>query len=178
MPSWSRKSERRTLVPSTAPRPGDYFVTATPGCIGFLIRFATRSKFNHAGIYLGHGIIMEAAPKRGVRYNRLSAYPKAEWSHRFLTPAERVALVRKAISMKGVKYNMLDIFGQALVCFGFRDPLIRERLTSPNHEICSQFVVDCYISIGVLLCPGKQSFEVTPGDLADAIESKPVPADW
>ena len=55
------------------PIAGDYFVVKTHGLAGMLIRIGTFSEWNHAGIYIGDGKIIEARPQ-GVTISDLSKY--------------------------------------------------------------------------------------------------------
>lgn len=88
--------------------PGDYFVTATGGFIGWLIRIATHSPVNHAGIYMGGGLTIEAKPE-GVVHGRMADYPKAVHSTVELTQYQRDKIMGFAGLCLGRKYNFLDI---------------------------------------------------------------------
>ena len=55
------------------PKPGDYAVVKTNGIIGRLIRIGTTSRWNHAFIYLGNDLIVEARPT-GVTFGKASQY--------------------------------------------------------------------------------------------------------
>lgn len=69
-------------------RPGDYFVTRTGGWFGWCIRKLTFSPVNHAGIYMGGGLTIEAKPK-GVTHGMITDYPNAIGSTIELTQYQR-----------------------------------------------------------------------------------------
>lgn len=139
---------------SEQPLPGDYFVTATAGRLidriaAWLIRFGTNSAVNHAGLYVGDGVIVEAVGK--VRYNEITAYPDAIWStgrlpaHLTLTAAQRQLIVNKAHDLIGAKYSWLDIIAIGLAqkrlgrVVNSRTWWAR-RVSADGHYICSQAV--------------------------------------
>lgn len=161
-----------------APQPGDFCVVRTSGIVAWLIRFFTRSKWNHAAILVAPGVIMEARPWAGVSTGEVREYSQVLWSHVVMPPEARKAVVQKAIRLKGTKYNFLDIIGQLVVCCGIHAEWIRRRLTDDTNTICSQYVVECYWAANLTLVPGKASWEVTPGDLADVINGIEVPRYW
>lgn len=128
-------------------KPGDYFVTKTGGFFGWCIRRLTMSPVNHAGIYLGSNLTIEAKPQ-GVVYGKLSDYPKAVASELLdhATDTERFRIVFAAKRCLGCKYNFLDIFVQGLVrLFGWHAPKWALRRVSDNkHLQCAQLVDYCY----------------------------------
>ena len=73
------------------PNLGDYFVVHTTGPAARAIQLGNWSTWNHAGIYIGDGQIIEARPS-GVSISPLSKYDnhKIIWSNESsLTQAER-----------------------------------------------------------------------------------------
>lgn len=156
------------------PRPGDFFVVRTGGGMGHLIRMATESHVNHAGLLLDDGTVVEAEP-HGARIVPAGWYLNhAHWSTGKVpvTDAERVALVAQGRSMVGRGYGFADIVVLALVrVFGWHAPQwVRTYLQRSDRLICSQLVDYAYDKAGVhLFTDGRVPAEVTPGDLLDLI---------
>lgn len=154
------------------PQVGDYFVTATGGWVAKVIRMATCSKVNHAGIYIGAGQIVEAQPGGAKRRNAI-AYPHAIWSKRPLTSSERAEIGLAAVALVGTPYGFLDIVALAYAkVLGRACPkFIRRRVERSDRLICSQLVDVCYQHAGIqLFADGRPNEDVTPGDLYDLIQ--------
>jgi hypothetical protein len=153
------------------PQPGDFFVTATGGWVGRVIRLCTHSTVNHAGIYIGGGMTVEGQPK-GAGVGCTSDYPNAIWSHMELTVIQRGRLVDAARKVEGTPYNFLDIAAQLLVrVFRWHAPkFVLNRLSRPDRLQCAQLVDWCYHLAGVELFPdGRPTGLVAPSDLLDQI---------
>ena len=58
------------------PKPGDFGVVKTNGLAARLIQLGTASRWNHAFIYIGGGVIAEARPKEGLVLKSVSQYKK------------------------------------------------------------------------------------------------------
>lgn len=154
------------------PQIGDYLVTATGGWFGKAIRRVTRSPVNHAAVYVGDGMIVEAQPG-GAKKSPVTEYPNAIWSHMHLSHFQRVGIAIRAENMIGTPYSFLDIFVQALVrIFGWHAPgWAIKRLSSPKRLQCAQLVDYCYQKNDIELFPdGRPNGLVSPGDLLDAIQ--------
>ncbi|HUX70403.1 MAG TPA: hypothetical protein VMV41_07835 [Cellulomonadaceae bacterium] len=163
-------------------RPGDFAVVATRSRIGWLIRLVTRSRYNHAFLYLGNGKIVEAESP-GAVISPLADYDgyPVLWSNLKLTDAERAAIVAKARALVGTPYSWVDDACIALTAiFGVHVPgPVRRRLARPDRMMCSQLVDACYHAAGINLVPSKPlPGDVSPGDLADVIAGRPVPEHW
>lgn len=164
--------------------PGDFAVVATHSRIGWLIRLVTRSHYNHAWVYLGGGLIVEAEGS-GAVVSQLTNYDGCPvlWSNMTLTDTQRATIVATAkdVARRRVPYSWIDdacIAATAL--FGVHVPTwVRHRLASTEHLMCSQLVDVCYQSAGIDLVPSKAlPGDVSPGDLADVIAHRPVPEHW
>lgn len=150
--------------------PGDYFVTATGGVVARLIRWATRSPVNHAGVYIGGGLTVEAQPK-GAKVGKISQYPRAVSSSFPLSHIDRWNIETAAKAFIGTPYNFADIAAQALVrVFGWHAPKwALERLSSTSRLQCAQLVDVAYQKAGIHLFATKVPGLVAPSDLLDLI---------
>jgi uncharacterized protein YycO len=170
----------------TAPQepalPGDFFVTSITGEVGRLISLgewlcgARLGPWDHAGIYLGDGMLVEAEPG-GARVGNIAEYegrPLA-WStgHIPLTDEQRTAIVSAARRSVGVPYSFADyaaIAAHRLHLPG--GPWLRRYVASSKHMICSQTVDAACQAAGVQLYDdGRWNGYVTPADLATLIDA-------
>jgi hypothetical protein len=149
--------------------PGYYGLVRTPGEIPWLIRRATRSRYDHAFITLGDGQIAEAEPGH-VRISPIVKYAAARTlafsTGEQLTDVQRTAVAAKARSLAGAGYNFAAIAEQALADMGWQWRWL-VRFAANDHDLdCSQLVAVSGVAAGVTqwLC-GKQADQVTPGDL-------------
>jgi hypothetical protein len=157
------------------PNPGDFMVVATNGWVARVIRILTRSKWNHAAIFIGDGQIIEADPS-GVQIADLSNYDGLPilWSDLRLPPAQATLVVAAARAQLGLEYGFLDVAAIALSTIG----IITSRLDDPDSRFCSQVVAQTFLVAGPLLCVTKAANRITPGDLANIILGQPIPANW
>lgn len=152
------------------PKRGDYGVVKTTGWIGFLIRLATMSRWNHTFIYLGAGMIVEANP-RGVEVSPASKYPQIAWNrHEDLTPEQRKKIVSHAHLLVGQRYSFSTIALLVLRIIGVKTLATKllEKLAKKDGYICSELVAECYTKAGVNLFK-KEDYLVVPGDLAERL---------
>lgn len=152
------------------PQPGDFFTVRTGGTVAHVIRMATESHVNHAGIYLGGGRVLEAEP-HGAKTGPVDRYlTRAHWSNLPLTDAQRAAIVDQARKLERAPYGYADIAVLALVhVFGWHArKWVRSYLQRSDRLVCSQLVDLAYCRAGVnLFTDGRVPAEVTPGDLYD-----------
>lgn len=156
----------------SAPQPGDFFVVATHGFVAKVIRAATESHVNHAGIFLGGGKVVEAQPHGAVIVSANRYLKSARWSNLPLTDEQRARIVAEAARMQGRKYGFVDIAVLGLVhVVGWHTPQwVRDYLQRSDRLICSQLVDLVYTRAGIhLFNDGRVPAEVTPGDLLDVI---------
>lgn len=161
------------MLPDTV-APGDYFVVSTGGWMAHIIRMATSSKVNHAGIYLGNNKVLEAEPHGAVIRKLNNRYSNAVWSNVKMTASERAACISEAVAMEGTKYSYLTILVLGLVnVFKWNAPnWLIKIMQKPKRMVCSQMVDQVYLNAGVhLFNDGRISGLVTPGDLLDLIEA-------
>ncbi len=140
-----------------------------PNIIGYLIRLATWSRYDHSFVYIGHGVIIESQ-SQGAKMARLGKYrgDAIIWSADKLTLTERKAVTQKALSLRGVPYGFLDIVYLGLATIGFKFKWLLKRVEREDRLICSQLVAVCGNSAGVdaWLCDKPNACLVTPADLA------------
>lgn len=126
------------------PNVGDYFVVHTKSVAGRLIQLGTWSKWNHSGIYLGNGMIVEALIQ-GVALSPISKYDNDPiiWSTGIDSPfteAEAENLRNFALTFVGDPYGLWSIIATGLKCLGISLlPAIR-RAENERQVICSQLV--------------------------------------
>ena len=153
------------------PRLGDYGVVRTGGFFGKLIRLGTISRWNHAFIYVGNGMVVEANPT-DVASSPISKYSHIAWNkHEELTDEQRRFIVGFAIKAIGKPYNFLIILSIALRILGlkmFANNRILHRMAQHDGYICSELVAEAYASVGIKLFD-KPADQVTPGDLAERL---------
>lgn len=173
---------------------GDFFLVPMPGRVGLLIRVGQWlngdgwRKVQHAGIYLGHGLTVEAMPG-GAILGRIDKYDPESvvWSSgaRYpldkgtlgdglddgLNAEERELIVIAARKYFNVPYSFLDYLGLALARFGLRPAWLKRYIASTGHMICSQLVDQCYLEAGVhLFSDGRIPGDVTPADLYNLLQ--------
>ena len=160
-----------TISNEYVPRPGDYGVVKTNGPLGKAIRVGTLSRWNHAVIYMGDGVIIEARPT-GVKFGSIKEYPNIAWNqHEYgLTDEKRTKIVNFAIDQIGKPYGYFDIFLILFRILGLKLPPAKfwVKLARRQGYICSELVAEAYGSAGYTLS-GKPDALVTPGDLAERL---------
>ncbi len=159
--------------------PGDFGVVAIPGRVGLAIRVAQWlngngfANYQHAFLYVGRGLIIEARPG-GAVLSPVTKYPSADWSTS-LPPIPAMAQCRVILDAPryvGTPYSFLDY--AALAAHRLRLPgarLLKRRVASSRHLICSQLVDKILDDVGVhLFADGRWPGYVDPLDLWHLIE--------
>lgn len=157
------------------PRPGDYIVVRTGGLAARLIRLVTRSRFNHAAIYIGGGQVIEATPRQGVRIAELAEYAgDLMWSNTAepTLSEERDTVVEFARAWLGEPYAWGEDLADGLACLGLRWRLLAGLTAGRRTVMCSQLVAAAGAQAGLnsWLCGKPNPGAVVPGDLAARIE--------
>jgi uncharacterized protein YycO len=150
------------------PLPGNYFVTRTGGWAGRAIRLGTLSHWNHSGLYLGDGKIIEATP-HGVVIGNLSEYQTVIWNrHDVITDEQHAGIIAYAKSRLNDPYGFLEIAVLVLRILGLKtfSDLLARQLNEVKGVICSQLVELAYRSAGIVLVD-EADYLVTPEDLAE-----------
>jgi hypothetical protein len=141
------------------------------GMVGELIRHATESWAGHAFVYVGNGMIIEAAPP-ATRLSPASAHPDAIWNlHEPLTDAQRKAIVARAHALLGTSYDYPAYIGFALEVLGLRTgKQLAPEFKHDRWRVCSADVADEYAFAGFDLTAGlKVPNLVSPADLYNRI---------
>lgn len=161
------------------PQAGDFFVSRTPGFTGWLIRWWTRSSYNHAGFFISPSQVVEAQGA-GARLRdwthysgRCSDAPDAEvvtsagMPGLALGPDQRMRAFVVGRAYVGTPYGWLDLLSIGLLQWGIRPRWVRARVRRSDRLICSELVDQCRLALGDhLFADGRLSQDVTPGDLA------------
>lgn len=128
---------------------GNFFLVEVKGVPGKLIRFFQWlngngfRRFEHAGMALGNGELIEAEPGRGgARIRSQSEYDGTNivWSDWALTDQQRADADREGRALEGIRYSWLDYFALVLHRFHIPFPGLRRYIESTKHGICSQQV--------------------------------------
>lgn len=154
---------------------GVYGVERDNGWIAACIRLGLRSQYNHAWIFVGAKVV--AAQPGGVRFDDLPPVVNMALADELLEHLEGLRpgigqeIANQAIWLgdRHGGYSFLDIGALALRQFGVNIGFINRHIARTDRMICSQLVDECYKRAGVHLFEGRQSQDVTPGDLADLI---------
>ena len=159
------------------PNIGDYFVVHTTGIAARLIQLGNWSKWNHAGIYIGDDLIIEARPT-GVSLAHISKYDNHEilWSTGHdapFTEAEAEKLRAFALTFLHDSYGVWSIIALGIKCLTFGIPLIpADWFAEKEHSvICSQLVAWVWSHMGRRVSHKKHAL-VRPKDLAERLSGK------
>ena len=162
------------------PNIGDYFVVHTTGPAARLIQLGNWSKWNHAGIYIGDDLIIEARPT-GVSIGNIHKYDNNPilWSTGHDSPfteAEAEKLRQFALTFVGDSYGIWSIIALGFKCLTFGIPLIpADWFAEKEHSvICSQLVAWVWSHAGRRVSHKKHAL-VTPKDLAERLSGKGKP---
>ena len=156
---------------SYVPRTGDYGVVKTNGIAGRLIRVGTLARWNHAVIYVGNGLIVEANPT-GVALSPITKYENIAWNqHEVISPTQRLDIALYAQEQVGRPYSFGVITILVLRILGLKalsKSHLAHWLADKTGYICSELVAECYRKAGVRLS-SKLDYLVVPGDLAERL---------
>lgn len=149
---------------------GSYFVVRTHGFVPWVIRRATHSWADHAGVVTDpDGGIVEAEPG-GARRGHLSEYAGCRIAVNLgevMTDVQRDRVAVAALGMVGVAYNDLDIADLGLEALGAHWRRLARWASDDGELICSQLVAKAGQAADVdWLCGRDNPVQVTPADLA------------
>lgn len=157
------------------PQAGDFAVIRSHGAAGAAIRFATRSHYNHAVLFLGNGMLIEARPAgAGIRpwtdYDGEDVLLSTGVAALELSTAQRAAAAQAAARLVGTPYSWTTIVSIGLLQYGIRPAALRRHVTNDPDLICSTLVDKIRLQVGShLFDDGRVAQDVTPGDLAGLI---------
>lgn len=146
-------------------RKGDILLNTTKGLTSESIQFFGGSKFNHAAVYVGNGMVVEAVGG-GVRLLHLKEFLQDDHIVRtmvvrndHLNDSQRDSIASFAIDKVGKPYNFVGLAPQLLKMKSINiDQFQRE------NYFCSQLVAAAYRSADVRI--HHYSIDLSPGDLA------------
>lgn len=153
-------------------KPGDIALVHGPSLVDTLIRWGTRSRYNHVRLIVSErGDTVEAlahgAQRGHVQPGDLIVSPP-------LTVAQRARVSGIADTLvlanggHGVPYGFADVAALGLYQFGVRLPVITERIRDPHTLFCSQLADYVWTRVGYhAFTDGRTPQAVSPGDLAD-----------
>lgn len=164
----------------TEPKVGDFFLAPMAGIGGLGVKVGQWLngdgfvKVQHAGIYIGNNVTVEAMPG-GAIWGTLDEFQAASlvWSTDVidLTPEQRHDIVLTAQGYIQVPYSGLDYLAIAAHRFHIPTPHLKKYISSTGHMICSQLVDQAYMDAGVhLFDDGRWPGYVTPGALYELIQ--------
>jgi uncharacterized protein YycO len=156
--------------------PGTFGVTKIRGRVGWWIGLLSyvldgNGNWSHAFVVLDDNTLIEAEPggariRPADQYGDVVAYNDAMP----LSDEQRARIVAAARSLQGRPYNWRDYGALILAKFGVRPSGVTVVVNSEHQLICSQLVDVAYKKAGIhLFNDGRESGDVTPGDLADLI---------
>jgi hypothetical protein len=140
--------------------------------IGEMLNGDGFANYEHAFVYVGNGMIVEAEPG-GAQLAKYH-YENVLWStdRIALSNEERFMICNSARSYVGVPYSAADYFAIAAkrLKLGVLVPGLKAYVASSKHMICSQLVDQCYSDAGVhLFQDGRWPGYVTPAALAELL---------
>jgi hypothetical protein len=173
------------------PEPGDFFVTDTGGLGGLTIGVMESAvtddwkpaptKWRHAGVYLGNGLVLQAEPG-GATIGPRRPNPADVWSTgvRPLTGPQRALVPSLAREYLGIGYSWLDYLALAAHHGHIPDlpawpedghmVTLQAFISASGHQICSQMVDSFRLRLGDhLFTDGRWEGYVMPWDLGNLI---------
>lgn len=154
-------------------RPGNYGVSHGSGMVGELIRHATESWAGHAFLYVGDGMIIEAAPP-ATRIAPVASHPDAVWNlNEDFTDAQGMSFVARAHALLGTPYDYPAYIGFTLEVLKIRTgEQLAAEFRHDSWRVCSADVADEYAhgTLPIDLTAGlKFPNLVSPADLYNRI---------
>lgn len=142
-----------------------FFVVRSDNVAGWVIRWATRSKWNHAGL-IGRNNERLGAHPGGFGAEQQSRNEHVVYAR--ITAAQQSAIWDEAERLIGTPYGWLDILCIGLLQYGVRPKVIRDRVQRSDQLICSQAVDFCVQVADLHFFEDKRlPQDVTPGDLVN-----------
>ena len=144
------------------PKPGDVLLFVRPHRLfDYLIKLMTLSKYYHAALYGGDGLVWEARP-RGVECNDLRGRQGAY----VVIPApggKGMEALAWAKTQKGAGYDRLDNLVVILEHVFVR---LRLNIVPKGKYSCAEFVATAFYHAGERLFPDRDLNDIEPKDFA------------
>jgi len=137
-----------------------------------LIRWYTKSEFNHVGIIVDNKYIVEAIPKYGVRLFTLQNYKNQKEAGELdfiickvknLSESERKIVETFALKQVGKSYDFVQ-----LICVGILYMFRKLRKLEPidlNGWLCSELVAESFYEVGIKFKKDVDPDNITPKDI-------------
>jgi uncharacterized protein YycO len=118
-----------------SPQLADIIMTHNYGIFGWWVRILTKSYWNHCGLYLGDGKILDVLG-RGIEIIDYNRHYKYKVIHKFirvkgLTERQRKAICQYALKYVGRKFNLWLIFGfkgnKGFTCSGLIGQIFKDK---------------------------------------------------
>lgn len=153
-------------------KPGDILLVKFKfDIVGWLIRRATKSQWNHVALAINDSFIIEGKGRGIIKTSSL----KYIWNPLYKTKAIRVKGLKKPQIKKVVNYAKSQVgksnYFKWLICiillvFKYKKPLPR--------TTCSGLIAEAFNIIGFKFRGDKQPYEISPADIANAKGMKNV----
>jgi hypothetical protein len=181
----------RIGVPGSGRAPGDFAVCRIGGAGGLAIGLgqwlngaAAFARWEHALIYLGDGLCLQAEPG-GAQIIARPVQPGDLWSTGLpqfeLSTMQKLRVKREGLRLRGVGYSALDYLALAARRLHLPDAAVwpgpahrvslRRYIEASGHQICSQLVDHLRLRVGShLFTDGRWEGYVTPWDIGLLLE--------
>lgn len=147
-------------------RPGDIALVRNSGIVDTLIRWGTRSRYNHVRLIVDEdGGTVEALAKGASKGHVM---PGDVVVRPPLSSPEVAKIPVLADWVVGTRYGFLDVAALGLAQFGITLPSVKRRIRRPDRLFCSQLVDYLWTLAGYhAFTDHRTPQDVSPGDLAD-----------
>lgn len=170
------------------PQAGDILLTIITGPVGLFVRVGQwitgdGAPYQHTALVVDdHGTTVEAMPGRdGVRRNNVERYDNHRTCYvRVDMPEEtRWVVAGAGLSLLHSRYSYSQYLSLALLGVGIKPKRLRRYIASSKRVICSQLVDLAFQKARVqLFDDGRESGDVTPGDLFNDITAPHFRFEW
>ena len=123
------------------------------GTVSTLIRWQTRSKYSHAGIFISDNTVMEAWPTKGVRINTLLDLSDIDFFDLETTPRQEAKIIEFFQKQMGKPYDYFGVFN-----FITKFPSFKPY----ESWFCSEIVFAALQEAGILLLRDIEPNKVSP----------------
>src|SRR3989344_1111606 len=173
---------RRDFPEISSLMPGDIILAHSKKSVfGKLISLFTKSKFTHAALYLGNGLIVESDKElRGVVVSPLVSYYDYKkhklkaFRPKFLSEGKAMEIAEDVFGKVGSPYDFRQIVGHAYRKISSLIGVVREVPDAKNSFICTELIAKAFEkSTGKRFHPEIDAKNLTPADLDKFFEASP-----